>query len=78
MVAVLEVAYLVHGDRQEVGGSQVGVDPQGKDSEAPGPARQMLLDEADILRAADRLDLGGGAFLSLLFGRMLRICKYQL
>ena len=63
VVAGLQVAHLVHGDRQQVAGPKVGVDPQGENGEVPGPVRQELLDEADILRLADRLDLGGGPLL---------------
>jgi len=57
------VAHLVHGDRQEVAGPQVGIYAQGEDGEIPGTVRKELLDEPDILRLADRLDLDGGALL---------------
>jgi hypothetical protein len=63
VVAGLQVAHLVHGDLQEVAGPKIGVDAQGEDGEVPGPVRQELLDEPDVLWLADRLDLGGAALL---------------
>jgi len=56
VVAGLQVAHLVHGDRQEVAGPKIGVDPQGEDGEVPEAVRQELFDEPDVLRLKDRLD----------------------
>ena len=45
MVAGLQVVHLVDGDRQEVAGPEIGIDPQGKDGEVPGAVGEQPLDE---------------------------------
>lgn len=63
VVASLQVPHLAHGDMEKIPGPEICVNSQSEDGEVPGTFGEQPLDEPDVLRVADRLDLDRGALL---------------